>query len=54
MPGLAPGIHVLLTIAKTWMAGIKPGHDGRIIASAGGCYHFLPSLLNAASATFSA
>jgi hypothetical protein len=29
MPGLVPGIHVLLfsDVAKTWMAGTKPGHD---------------------------
>ena len=27
MPGLVPGIHVFLRV-KTWMAGIKPGHDG--------------------------
>jgi len=24
MPGLVPGIHVLATIEKTWMAGINP------------------------------
>ena len=24
----APGIHVFLCWAKTWMAGTKPGHDG--------------------------
>src|ERR1700737_3892911 len=24
MPGLVPGIHVLLCIAKTWMAGTSP------------------------------
>jgi hypothetical protein len=28
MPGLVSGIHVFLA-AKTWMAGTKPGHDGR-------------------------
>ena len=30
MPGLVPGIHVLIlsTQGKTWMAGTKPGHDG--------------------------
>ena len=28
MPGLVPGIHVLLHEGrKTWMAGTKPGHD---------------------------
>jgi hypothetical protein len=28
MPGLVPGIHVfLIVVAKTWMAGTKPGHD---------------------------
>src|ERR1700704_2727627 len=28
MPGLVPGIHVLKVAPnKTWMAGIKPGHD---------------------------
>jgi len=29
MPGLVPGIHVLLLSLslKTWMAGTKPGHD---------------------------
>jgi hypothetical protein len=27
MPGLVPGIHVLA--ASTWMAGTKPGHDGK-------------------------
>jgi len=26
MPGLVPGIHVLMA-KKTWMAGTKPGHD---------------------------
>ena len=32
MPGLEPGIHVLLpgTVAKLWMAGGKPGHDGQL------------------------
>jgi hypothetical protein len=29
MPGLVPGIHVLACIGKTWMAGTKPGHDGK-------------------------
>ncbi len=31
MPGLVPGIHVLGLPAarKTWMAGTKPGHDGK-------------------------
>jgi hypothetical protein len=24
MPGLVPGIHVLLAAAKTWMAGTSP------------------------------
>jgi hypothetical protein len=24
MPGLVPGIHVLLTASKTWMAGTSP------------------------------
>ena len=27
MPGLVPGIHVLATQRKTWMAGDKPDHD---------------------------
>jgi hypothetical protein len=28
MPGLVPGIHVLLSLeGKTWMAGTSPGHD---------------------------
>ena len=28
MPGLVPGIHVLMSVKqKTWMAGTKPGHD---------------------------
>jgi hypothetical protein len=31
MPGLVPGIHVLVG-KETWMAGTKPGHDERIIA----------------------
>jgi hypothetical protein len=25
MPGLVPGIHVLLCESKTWMAGTSPG-----------------------------
>jgi hypothetical protein len=30
MPGLVPGIHVLGTIERNaWMAGTKPGHDGK-------------------------
>jgi hypothetical protein len=31
MPGLVPGIHVLADDQrrKTWMAGTKPGHDGK-------------------------
>jgi hypothetical protein len=30
MPGLAPGIRVLMTPhgSKTWMAGTRPGHEG--------------------------
>jgi hypothetical protein len=28
MPGLVPGVHDF-TVAKTWMAGTKPGHDER-------------------------
>src|SRR4051812_18601978 len=33
MPGLGPGIHVLAATKqrKTWMAGTKPGHDGKSI-----------------------
>jgi hypothetical protein len=33
MPGLVPGIHVLTALKqeKTWMAGTKPGHDGKRI-----------------------
>jgi hypothetical protein len=31
MPGLVPGIHVLKSDRKTWMAGTKPGHDGEWI-----------------------
>ncbi len=28
MPGLVPGIHVLVALPKkSWMAGDKPGHD---------------------------
>jgi hypothetical protein len=27
MPALVAGIHVFLVAAKTWMAGVKPGHD---------------------------
>jgi hypothetical protein len=30
MPGLVPGIHVLLRLSKTWMAGTKPGHDEEV------------------------
>jgi len=30
MRGLVPGIHVFrVDVNKTWMAGTKPGHDGR-------------------------
>jgi len=29
MPGLDPGIHVLISARKTWMAGTSPGHDGK-------------------------
>jgi len=31
MPGLVPGIHVLQTCGKAWMAGSKPGHDGGVL-----------------------
>ena len=33
MPGLVPGIHVLKALrqGKTWMAGTKPGQDGKRI-----------------------
>jgi len=33
MPALVAGIHVLLfsDVAKTWMAGTKPGHDGWMV-----------------------
>ncbi len=35
MPGLVPGIHVLLPQArKTWMAGTGPGHDDRFLRQA--------------------
>jgi hypothetical protein len=32
MPGLVPGIHVFAKAqaSKTWMAGTKPGHDGKL------------------------
>jgi len=33
MPGLAPGIYVLKSDRKTWMAGTKPGHDREWIES---------------------
>jgi len=53
MPGLVPGIHVFLALtSKTWMAGTSPAVteaelSGRLLSHLG-------SLLNAASATFSA
>ena len=37
MPGLVPGIHVFAAMhltVKTWMAGIKPGHDGVLLPDA--------------------
>jgi hypothetical protein len=35
MPGLVPGIHVLIEYSdrKTWMAGTSPAMTGRIICS---------------------
>src|SRR6266436_6493278 len=34
MPGLVPGIHVFLCVAKTWMAGTSPAMTEQVALSA--------------------
>jgi hypothetical protein len=45
MPGLVPGIHVLLSDeAKTWMAGTSPAMTTEFNCSTFTTYRFLPSI----------
>jgi hypothetical protein len=52
MPGLVPGIHVFPDCNEDVDGRAKPGHDGNRDFR-GGLLAQFPSLLNAASATFS-